>query len=375
VFYFSRRVPQELKQHYTSPRIAYSLKTKSAKAAEARAIRAASQLDEYWYHLKAQAAELPGKHMLRVSGSTPDQATRTVAASSPFVLLTEAVQVYLRLKGKDKGDTFHRAAERSCGYAIEACGDKPLDLYTKADANAFRDALIRRGLAGTSITRVFGTVRSVTNFTASELGLTLTNPFNGVYYDREAGTSDRQPIPTSALAVVQAKCRAVDDDLRWLIALVSDTGMRLAEAAGLSKDDFVRTSDQSLYARVRPHPWRRLKTKNSERDVPLEGAAQWAAERILAQAGASPFAFPRYTKTSTNANSASAALNKWLKDYVPEGTSMHSFRHSMRDRLRAVECPSDIVDQIGGWQTEGVGHGYGSGYSLEVLTKWMKAVT
>lgn len=159
------------------------------------------------------------------------------------------------------------------------------------------------------------------------------------------------------------------------IALVSDTGMRLAEAAGLSQDDFVRSSDGSLYARVRPHPLRRLKTKNSERDVPLEGEARWAADRILAQAGSSPFAFPRYTKASTNANSASAALNKWLKDYVPEGTSMHSFRHSIRDRLRAVECPSDIVDQIGGWQTEGVGHGYGSGYALEVLMKWMNAVT
>ena len=27
---------------------------------------------------------------------------------------------------------------------------------------------------------------------------------------------------------------------------------------------------------------------------------------------------------------------------------MHSFRHSMRDRLRAVSCPSEMVDQIGG---------------------------
>ncbi len=51
---------------------------------------------------------------------------------------------------------------------------------------------------------------------------------------------------------------------------------------------------------------------------------------------------------------------------------VHSFRHSMRDRLRAVECPSDIIDQIGGWTTEGIGHAYGKGYSLEILAKWMK---
>lgn len=52
VFYFSRRVPQKLKQHYTSPRVACSLKTKSAKTAEARDNKAASQPDEHWYHLK-----------------------------------------------------------------------------------------------------------------------------------------------------------------------------------------------------------------------------------------------------------------------------------------------------------------------------------
>lgn len=362
VFYFSRRIPSELKRHYRSPRIAYSLRTRSPKVAEARARRAADQLDEYWYHLRSQEKDLPGKHMLRQQRVAGVDAAMNIpaAVSSSSVVLSEAVGIYLTQKGRGKSVTFHRAAERACGYVIDACGDKYLDAYTKADANAFRDSLIARGLAGTSMTRVFGTVRAVTNFAASELGLSLNNPFTGVYYDRSAGASDRSPVPADALALVQYKCRESDDDLRWLVALVSDTGMRLAEAAGMTREDFIRADDGSIYARIRPHPWRRLKTKGSERDVPLEGEARWAAERIIAQQTSSAFAFPRYNKTdTTNANSASAALNKWLKEFVPEGCTMHGFRHSMRDRLRAVECPADIVDQIGGWQTEGVGHGYG----------------
>ena len=87
------------------------------------------------------------------------------------------------------------------------------------------------------------------------------------------------------------------------------------------------------------------------------------------------FLFPRYTKGGKcNANSASAALNKWLKNYVDEGCVIHSFRHSMRDRLRAVECPSDIVDQAGGWGRSSVGEQYGSGYPLPVLHKWLKMI-
>ena len=50
---------------------------------------------------------------------------------------------------------------------------------------------------------------------------------------------------------------------------------------------------------------------------------------------------------------------------------MHSFRHSMRDRLKAVECSSDVTDQIGGWLTQGVGSAYGRGYQTEHLHRWM----
>ena len=46
----------------------------------------------------------------------------------------------------------------------------------------------------------------------------------------------------------------------------------------------------------------------------------------------------------------------------------------MRDRLRAVECPNDIVDQVGGRASVSVGEAYGDGYPLKVLSKWIKAV-
>jgi hypothetical protein len=53
---------------------------------------------------------------------------------------------------------------------------------------------------------------------------------------------------------------------------------------------------------------------------------------------------------------------------------MHSFRHSMRDRLRETQCLSDITDQIGGWATNSVGQGYGSGCSLNVLQEWVEGI-
>ena len=105
------------------------------------------------------------------------------------------------------------------------------------------------------------------------------------------------------------------------------------------------------------------------------GASLWACERILEHNNDSIYAFPRYTSVSIcNANSASASLNKWMKEKLYDNYVFHGFRHSMRDRLRAVECPSDIIDKIGGWITAGVGQSYGQGFPLEVISKWMNKI-
>ncbi len=377
IYYFERRVPRDLLRHYSASKISFSLKTRSSTVAASRATKAAQQLDEYWYHLRIRDVALPGKHLLRMAhhGHTALGGAKAATPDVAGTMLSEAVSIYLKLKGQGRPVTFHRAAERSCGYVIDVCGDMDITSYTKANANAFRDDLIKRGLAGSSITRVFGTVRSVINFAASEVGIDLSNPFGKVYYDRNAGVEGREPLPLDAIHTVQAECRKLDDDLRWLVALVSDTGMRLAEATGLLKED-IRLDDPIPHLVIREHPWRRLKTSGSIREVPLVGEALWAANRVRENTADSPFAFPRYNKgEQTNANSASAALNKWLKALTSSKGTMHSFRHSMRDRLRAVECPSDVVDQIGGWQTEGVGQAYGRGYPISVLANWLLQIT
>ena len=72
------------------------------------------------------------------------------------------------------------------------------------------------------------------------------------------------------------------------------------------------------------------------------------------------------------ADSASAALNKWLNQTIGDGYVIHSFRHSMRDRSRAVQCPLEMIDQIGGWSKRSVGEGYGEGHSLMICFSFLE---
>lgn len=307
---------------------------------------------------------VPGHHRLL----NDDERNR-----KPSPTIIEAKELYLRLKGVGRPKTFHMGADRAVEYLIAASGNKALLAYTKSDATTFRDALYARQLSTSSVERVMTTVKAIVGFVLSEEGIAAPNPFVGVYLNRQAKVKDRKPIPLSDIRVVQTKCHEIDDDIRWLLALISDTGMRLAEAAGLAISDF-KLNGPVPHVVIRPHAWRSLKTPASERSVPLVGHALWAASRIANSQG-TDLAFPRYNRSErTNANSASAALNKWLGDKVPPGCVVHSFRHSLRDRLRAVECPSDVVDQIGGWTTAGEGVSYGGGYPLEVTGKWLRQI-
>ena len=102
-----------------------------------------------------------------------------------------------------------------------------------------------------------------------------------------------------------------------LFPILGETGCRLAEVVGLRVED-VDLDAQVLH--IRPNDKRRLKTTGSERSLPLT-------------------------------HTACLALTK--------------------DRLRAVECPADVIDQIGGWSRKGVGESYGRGYQVEQLHRWL----
>jgi integrase len=293
------------------------------------------RLDDYWHGLRLQRMDVPALHLV-----IDDEAD--VPDNSPTMM--EAVDVYLRLKADKQTPTFIRAAKRNGKYVAEALGNRPITSYSSSDAAAFRDYLFDKGLALGSVKRIFGSVRSMINLVMLEHGIEGSNGFAKTYMPDRDDSQDRQPIPQDQLIKLQQAYVREDDEMRWLLALISDTGMRLAEAAGLHKDDIILDAPLP-YIDLKPHSWRRLKTKSSGRHIPLVGASLWATRRL--QTNESNYAFPRYCDGETcNANSASAALNKWLKKVISDYVVVHGLRHSLRDRLRAVECPSDIIDAI-----------------------------
>ena len=362
IFYFTRNVPSDLKSRFNKNRVVVSLHTRSITRAQKSASALSDRLDRYFESLRLE------RFHSQELGLKFDANVVTVS-DEPEVTVADALQLYVRLKGTGRGKVFTRTAERNVSYLIECIGEASLSDIKPTDAGKFRDHLIAKGLSPSSVKRVMASVKAIYNLGAKELGVSNPNPFTGIFIPDDGKIIERLPVPLDVIRAIQDECFLIDDENRWLIAMIADTGMRLSEAVGLLVDD-IKLDETTPHITLQKHPWRPLKTASSQRDIPLMGSALRAAERIVDQGNR--FAFPRYcSELKCNANSASAALNKWLKQRLPEGCVIHSFRHSLRDRLRAVECPSDIIDAIGGWTTAGVGHKYGKGHDLSVKQRWM----
>ena len=363
IYYFTRNVPSDLKTRFNKNRVVVSLHTRSEVKAQKAASALSDRLERYFESLRLE--RFHSQELGLKFGGFPDAPLDSVDTN-----ISDALELYIRLKGAGRDHLFAKTSTRNVGYLIECLGDVGLSSIKPVNAGQFRDHLIAKGLASTSVRRVLSSVKAIYNLASKELGIVNANPFSGIFISDDNAASGRLPVPVDTIRLIQHECFQVDDSKRWLIAIISDTGMRLSEAAGLLTED-IKLDVDVPHIKLRKHPWRSLKTASSERDIPLVGSAYEAAIRIVDVGH--KYAFARYcNETKCNANSASAALNKWLKPRMPDGCVIHSFRHSLRDRLRAVECPSDIIDAIGGWTTAGIGHKYGSGYDLAVKYRWMK---
>jgi hypothetical protein len=163
------------------------LKTSRKDTAVRSAKSIAQRLEDYWQSLRLSKIDIPALHLVKDKHLLPSQ--------SSCACFTEALDLYLRLKGIGKDKTFHRGAERNVQSVIDVLGDRPLDEYVSSDAAAYRDYLLNKGLATNSVKRNFSTIRSIINLCIQEHGLDCKNAFSRVYLPDLDDSKKRKPIP------------------------------------------------------------------------------------------------------------------------------------------------------------------------------------
>ena len=152
---------------------------------------------------------------------------------------------------------------------------------------------------------------AILNYAYAELDLDKRNPFSRLFIKGEGEDSHKRGTFTNdQLKWGYDKALASRSQIKLLMPLLGETGCRLAEMVGLKLEDIDLEND---LIDIRPNSARRLKTRSSQRTLPLVGYAKLAMEHALKQ-GDDTYLFPRYIRDGKcYATHASNALNKWLK--------------------------------------------------------------
>ena len=350
-YYYNRRVPKHAVEAYGSF-IRHSLSSDQIEA-KAYAKRLSDILEASWNR--------------KTCISAVDVASVVNGFNPRSNLMSEIAEEYLALRQINQ--TPPRVA---LSTFLSLAGDRDVSDYTREDARLFVSHLTLKGNKTATIRRRLNSLSAILSYAYAELDLEKRNPFSRLFIQAEGEDSLKRGVFTDVqLKQGYEKALTSGSTVKLILPLLGETGCRLAEIVGLRLEDI--DMKRSLI-HLRPNSARRLKTKNSERTIPLVGYGETVMEQAI-QRSDGEWLFPQYIKgEQCYATHASNALNKWLKKDF-EGLTAHCLRHTMRDRLRAVECPLDMIDQLCGWSSvAGIGVRYGRGYALDQMRSWMEKV-
>jgi integrase len=337
------------------------------------------------YVENAQLVMLPAEQRLErlealvTRGAATDPVARAAVLGTekrPAFLLSKLFEEYETLAKDEIKDfspnqlrVWRNGRMRAVENFVSVVGNKPVNEVTEDDGIDYtewwRERVLKEKLAVKSANKDIGQLSRMLKDISIRRRLKIPDIFKGLRLRGEIERS-RMPFETEFIQNKLLATGALDDlneEARHVVYVVTETGMRPSEVVNL-QEDAIRLDAKIPYVKVQPDG-RRLKTEDSEREVPLVGVA-------LAAMKLRPKGFPRYRDKSS---SLSATVNKFLRVNGLRPTrdhSVYSLRHSFKDRLLAAQAPDSLIDSLMGHKT--YKPKYGKGPPLELKLKFLEAI-
>lgn len=294
----------------------------------------------------------------------------------PIPMLSKLCEEFEALVGDETKDLspeqlriWRNSRARSVKQFVSRVGDKLVTHVTEDDGLDYvewwRNRIAKGNGLAKSANRDIGQISRMLKDVSVRRRLKIPEIFKGLRLRGETENA-RLPFETTFIQNVLLAAGALDglnEEARSVIYVMADTGLRPSEVVNLTSATICLDAPIP-HVKILPEG-RRLKTEDSEREIPLVGVA-------LAAMHLHPNGFPRYRDKSS---SLSGALNKFLAENKlrpTKGHTVYSLRHSFKDRLIGAEAPDSLIDSLMGHKT--YKPKYGKGPSLELKLKFLSAI-
>lgn len=252
---------------------------------------------------------------------------------------------------------------------IAAVGDKQLADLTRADAIQFREwwqtKLATDNLEIGTANKDFGHMNKMHRSIDTAHHLGLLPIFAVLRLEGETTGTRAAFMPDEVLAILTSPRlhSSLNAEALAIVHVMAETGMRPSEICSLRAEQ-IRLDADIPFVQIKPIG-RKLKNPQSERDIPLVGAALAAMQRF-------PTGFATY---NDKADSLSATVNKSLgkAGLLPsKDHTLYSLRHAFEDRLIEEEPPDKVVAALMGHKFQRPK--YGKGPTLDLKVRWLRRI-
>jgi len=365
------------------------------------------------------------------------KSTATTAAASSGITLAAAIADWVKEKtrkggGKTKAAKKSRWADSSAkSYQLwatrfqELVGDKPLGEYTKADARAFKQAIMslppgyagKKGFKGlsftkavekaksmdidrmsdTNVNKILGFVSAFWSWAEGEYDDVRGNPFNKMNrLVRSTARDDRLPFSTKELqaifdAPLYRGCKSaaawqtpgrhvpIDQGIYWVPLIGLFTGARAGEIIQLMVDDIKQEGGVRYFNVTDDGEGQAVKTDTSVRAIPIHPMLKTLGfeKFVETQRKRGNRLFPDFPKAADGYYSTaySPRFRRFLEKIgvKTHKNAFHSFRHSFEDACVNSRIPLEFTNALQGHSSGGMAARYGSGIvRLRLLNEEME---
>ena len=344
------------------------------------------------------------------------------------ITISTAIAGWVKEKTRKDGDWVESSADANELWASrfkELVGDKALKDCSKADARAFKEAVMslppnfmqKEGFKGLSfkkavekaktveidrmsdrnVNKVLGFVRAFWNWAESQYDDVPPNPFNRMNLRLKTKARDeRFPFSTEQLqkifdAPLFTGCKSpkswlvagdhvpADQGIYWVPLIGLFSGARAGEIIQLHVDDIREEGGVLHFCITDDGEGQSVKTDSSLRTIPVHPMLKKLGfeKFVAAQRKKGGRLFPDFPKAADGYYSTaySPRFNRFLKDIgvKTDKHTFHSFRHSFEDGCRNSRIPLEFINALQGHSDGGMAARYGTGVMrLRLLNEEME---
>ena len=414
VYYYQRRIPKKLVHLYNQMFVVKSLETDSPKIAEQRCNIFNKEVEDYWNKIiqdntkysdkdftaiielaahtgftyqsikelkNAPLAELINRlNVVPQLTEKPEYIEAILGSTTiPSMTWTQALERLwditkdeTMMKSPDQIRKWKNVYKKAVKNFVKLNGNIPITETTRDHVLILRDWWIERikledRANNTANKEMFCLKKVIQDVNEHhKLGIDVNHLFSNVTLKKKQ-KSTRKPFETDFIQnhlLAHQHHENVIEEAKYMLYAIADTGCRPSEIVGLRAEDIILNT-KVPHIKIRPYLGHELKTKVSERDIPLVGCALWAFTNC-------PNGFWHYRNMKNGATSFSATMNAHLRrrNLLPtKDHTVYSLRHSFQDRITNLGVTERIDKELMGHSLNRVE--YGDGGTLERKQEWL----